>query len=453
MLSSCSQDEYIRSAGNDDISFAASMPGISSRTTYDVSDQLFNAGFTVSAIYPDSIVASGSIIPPHFEDKIVSRCVDGLFRSSECRWPVICKENDGYQDNDGYLRFFAFHPSREEMKKLARVGEECFIYSNNTIKGASGVSYDYRLTKFRVAPDIANQVDFVTAIGEGNKTDDLYHDIPLVFEHQLCGVEISVWGATDLYDVEVAGVRVGGSVVEADISLSATHGNSRDGGNTLGEWLITSSSPRGHVDFVFAPGDHVVCINANEHNTKERASSIMGSGGKAMLIPQKQPMWDHVNDKGNLSKGMYFSALIRMYERGGDHHFIFPSTDPDTKASLVYLLVRKSDGEVIRRLTQSEYETYQAPDDLEKRAYGWAAVPVNVDWKAGYTYSYVLDYTKGVGVHDPDDPRNEAGPVVDWDGVEVTVTTGEWGDGEIIKNGGWGANTNSTAPDGTIWWK
>ncbi len=448
VISSCSQEDNNGLIVPDDgtISFVLSMPGVSSRA-YNVGDSLVRNGFSVSAFCPDDQADADGILDKYCEDAIAVMGEDGIFRSGSCRWP-------GNSDDDGQLKFFAFHPSRAEMRTLA--GEECFNYSNLTTKNADGIKYDYRLTKFRVASDISRQVDFVTAIGEGNKTANIYNDIPLNFEHQLCGVEIGVWGASSLYDVEVAGVRIGGIVVEADFNLATEVENPVGNENSIGSWLIPDEPERGHVDYVYTTGDKVVTIDAVNNNTKETATSVMGNGGKAMVIPSRYEKWDYKNDKTNDS-GAYISVLLRMTERAGDQHVIFPSTDPDSRSSLVFLVVSKSDGMVMQRLSADQYDSYTAADGEEKRAYGWAAVPANVDWKAGYTYSYVLDYSVGVGVHDPAD-NNPAIPIIDYDGVEIIPYTpkyGKWGDGEIIKidGGSWGANSNNTAADGTIWWK
>ncbi len=454
VLSSCSEENLADNdliAYTDEISFVTDMPGVSSRTTYDISSQLFNTGFIVTAFCPEDKPLAGGILDFHCKDAVITRQADGKFRGDGCRWPG----NDSTKL--GSLKFFAFHPSIVYMKACAGVGNECFIYSNNTKKDATGVSYDLRLTKFRVAPDISNQVDFVTAIGEGNKTQHLYRTIDLKFEHQLCGVEIGAWGNSSLYDIEIAGVRIGGTVVEADFDLSATAVNPAGDENTIGKWYITSDSPRGYVDYVFDTGDKVVCINTSEHNTKEQAVSIMGSGGKAMLIPYRHDKWDHIADRSNSGKGMYFCSLVRITQHGGDHHCVYPSTDPQSQDYIVYLSVLKSDGTVMQRLDKNGkiYGTsvaYTVPDTEELRAYGWAAAPANVDWKPGYTYSYLLDYSRGVGVHDPAD-SNPASPIIDWGGVEITATTGQWNSGGVINEGSWGTNSNNTGPGGTVWWK
>ncbi len=446
LLSSCSQDEE-PSVSDDEICFYPSVPGVETRTTYDLADEIRKYGITVTAFCPEDDPDGKGILDYHCKGAVVRKDVDGKFRSADCRWPG----NRG-EEKDGHLKFFAFHPLISEMRLRAGVGSQYFAHSNNTKKDASGISYDYRLTKFRIAPDISRQVDFVTAIGEGNKSEHLYSGVELDFEHQLCGVQISVWGASSLYDVEVAGVRIGGTVVEADFGMSVELAKPANDENTIGQWYISSSSPRGHVDYIFGQGDEVVRVNVSEHNTKGQAASIMGLGGKAMLIPYRHDKWDYVHDKENNARGMYFSVLIHMTEHDGDHHRIFPSTEPESRASLVYLLVNKSDGKVIRRLSSAEYDSFTPPSGQEKRAYGWAAVPANVEWKPGYTYSYVLDYSNGVGVHDPAD-ENKASTIVDWDGVGITNSLEVWGDGDIIQTGGWGANTNNTAEDGTVWWK
>ncbi len=459
LLSSCSQDDSTENdllADDDGISFFAYMPGVSRQANYDLKNQFLPDSFTVSAISPEG--AEG-FLNTFFENKIVRREVDGAFRSDRCRWA----SNRG--GNDGHLKFFAFHPSCAEMKTRAGVGNECFVYSNSSKKDASGVSYDYRLTKFRVAPDISNQVDFVSAIGEGNKTEHLYSNIELTFEHQLSGVEISAWGAASLYDIEVAGWRVGGIVVEADFGLSTEIANPGQNNNTIGEWFFPSDPLRGYVDYVFVPKDKVVRINAAEHNTPETAVSLLGGGGRALLIPQKQDMWDYKNNKTGTPKGMYFSALVRITQHVGDHHCIFPSNDPEAQDYIVFLSVSKADGIVMKRLDKNGniFGTdikYNIPDTEELRCYGWAAAPAKVDWKAGYTYHYVLNYTNGVGVHDPYD-LNPASTIVNWGGVEITTTTGNWSSGGVIggvngsggSSGSWGSYNNNTAPDGTVWWK
>ncbi len=453
VLTSCgNEDDTQLLVVGDQIPFVAGLPGVSSRSIYDVNSEILSGGITISAFRTEG---ADGFLSPHFQGELVTLKSDGAFRSDRCKWPIIQGENTNNQGEKitGELKFFAFHPSRSVMEARAGVGDECFVFSNATVKADGKINYDYRLTKFRVIPDISEQVDFVTAISTGNKIDHLYSGVKLAFEHQLCAVQVGVWGGATLYDIEIAGVRIGGTYVEADFCLSTGVDNQSRADNTVGSWIFTPESLHGYVDYVFNTGDKVVGINANEHNTKESFASIMGNGGNAMVIPAKHDKWDYINDSKNSGNGMYFSVLMRMRVREGDRHIVYPSVDPQSQPYLVFLVVRKSDGMVMKRLSASEYNNYTAPDGQEKRAYGWAAVPVNVDWKPGYVYSYVLDYSKAVGLHDPID-SNPATPIIGYDGVEIgIINTSQWAGGEVIKYGGWGANTNNTAPDGTVWWK
>lgn len=64
------------------------------------------------------------------------------------------------------------------------------------------------------------------------------------------------------------------------------------------------------------------------------------------------------------------------------------------------------------------------PDTEEVRNYGWAAVPIQANWKAGCTYTYTLDYSNGVGVEDPADPYSGEWIIFKTD-VEVAEESGE----------------------------
>ena len=48
---------------------------------------------------------------------------------------------------------------------------------------------------------------------------------------------------------------------------------------------------------------------------------------------------------------------------------------------------------------------YEATDGEEIKEFGWATVPVDADWAAGKRYVYTLNYSEGIGLHDPDDPE------------------------------------------------
>lgn len=67
--------------------------------------------------------------------------------------------------------------------------------------------------------------------------------------------------------------------------------------------------------------------------------------------------------------------------------------------------------------------------------FGWAAIPVPANWEPGKQYTYILDFTDGLGLHDPDDP--DAGKPIH-NVVHPTVT---WG-----KRVKWGVQVNPWTP-------
>ena len=68
---------------------------------------------------------------------------------------------------------------------------------------------------------------------------------------------------------------------------------------------------------------------------------------------------------------------------------------------------------------------YIASEDITVKEYGWAAIPVDADWKAGKRYVYTLNYSEGVGVHDPDDPL-PGKPILDRGKIQFKVSVLEW---------------------------
>ena len=248
-------------------------------------------------------------------------------------------------------------------------------------------------------------------------------------------VALRAWGTNASYNVEIAGVRIGCPVIEGTFSFSAVPDASEEGDNSVGGWILGESPERNCVEYIFREsGDVVIPIDGHSNNSENTASSIMGNGGWSMVIPYNHKAWNHHDDAPNTLKGMYFSVLLRITDKSGIRLYPYPGysaldDSDEQKMTVIYLAVEKASGRVMKRLYKSgnRYYTdtdfiagsgYVLPATQEIREYGWAALPIATDWKAGYEYTYLLDYSKGVGVHDPDDP-NPGTPILN----EVTVST------------------------------
>ena len=436
LISSCNQDDISgrQSAGDDLISFQVSLPGVSTRATETDMLGALASGFDVTAFCPEdeSRISADGTLGEYFSEQRVTRDGDGKFRSDFCRWP------GNKDENEGHLKFFAFYPSRNDLRKSVDEDETSTRFALTNHSSAS--TYDYNLENFRINRDISRHVDFVAATTEGSKSDHLYSGVELNFQHQMTRVGLRAWGTNATYNVEIAGVRIGSPVIEGTFNFSAVPDNPEEGDNSIGGWILGASPVRDCVEYIFREADDtVIPIDGSRNNSENSASSIMGNGGWSMVIPYTHTAWNHNADAPNNLQGMYFSVLLRVNDKSGIQLYPYPGNSSledsdEQKMKVIFLAVEKSTGHVMKRLYKdgSRYFTeadltaaseYDLPATQEIREYGWAALPIATDWKAGYEYTYALDYSKGVGLHDPDDPDPGA-PILNE--VSVSTTVKEW---------------------------
>lgn len=92
----------------------------------------------------------------------------------------------------------------------------------------------------------------MTATAEGSRRADGETGTPLAFEHQLSRIVLQAWGNTT-NDIEIAGVRVGGAVIECDFNFAGTPNNLAQGDATInGNWITPSNPVRGCVEYISA---------------------------------------------------------------------------------------------------------------------------------------------------------------------------------------------------------
>ncbi len=435
MLAACSQvDEPYGIDGESNlIRFRTSLPKLSTRAEVTTKKNL--PGFYVTAFdFDDQTLMNGNVMQPLFGNRKIDIVGDeGAYTSPECRWPDQSKETHR-------VSFFSFYPGLPE------------IDGTQLINTSSASAVDYKLAGFKVAADIADQVDFITAYTTGTMADNLFSGITLPFAHQLSRIEVKAYGAHKSCDIEIAGVRIGGIGVMNTFEFKPI-----DGG---GEW--TGNPDRGIVEYIFRKGDRIVSLGKNNPIVaKENAVSIMGAKhaddmGKeyencAMLIPASYSQWEGADDPHNGKNQMFISVLLRITDaitsagvnppekQRYPYRDLSQGTDA-LKIPMVYLAIDKATGEVFTRLykKQNDYFTdpgctsaYAVPMTQEVKEFGWAALPVEGEWLPGNIYTYTLDYTQGVGLHDPEVITTFPGagdPIIS-DRVGITYTIKEWNTG------------------------
>ncbi len=469
LLSACSQEEEIPGVnevqgGGKQILFTTSFPSFSTRCS---AEQITRAQKVTANNLPYFQITAfdtsnpklniGGNLKEHFDNKHVD-IVAGAnkFSSPDCVWP-----DPGMESHE--VTFFAFYPAitalDDHASALPTFGE---INNASTVSGTTP-TYNYRLTKFNVNPQIADQVDFVTAYTTGTMADHLFSGITLPFCHQLSRIEVKAWSANKSCDIEIAGVRIGGVGVEGTFAFKPDSQTGKlEAEKGGGEWEATIE--RGVVEYIYREGDKVVYLAKSEAATSTSAGalSIMGSKNGddencAMLIPSTYTEWDFANDSHNAGKKMFISVLLRVTDKtpnaGKDPEEPqrFPYKDLSQGANspnipVVYLAVNKTTGVVTKRLYKSgdNYYTdatatslYTLPDTEEVKDFGWATLPVKGTWAPGNIYTYTLDYTSGVGLHGPeiaDHPTDanalpKAGDPIISDKVGVNYEVKDWKDG------------------------
>ncbi len=422
VLSACSQQDDM--PGFTDVEgrrivFRTSLPDLVSRAEIITGEKL--SYFQVTAydqVDKDTLFSNARINIDADKD---------FYSSPNCIWPKQGKENNR-------VSFFAFYPGLEELGRDARLPD----------KPTAG-SLDYKLTGFSIAPDIADQVDFITAYTSGTMAENQFSGIDLPFVHQLSRIEIKAYGAHKSCDIEIAGVRIGGTGVEGTFDFKPINGT--------GEWSGTPT--RGIVEYVYCKGDTIVtCGKHHPIEDVKDAVSIMGKKHKdgnencAMLIPGNYDQWDYANDRRNGSNQMYISVLIRITDAtltAGINPVDkqrYPYRDLSQGADSYeipkeYFAVNKTTGVVSDHIYKNEkgyfadskctdLYTLEASDEIKE--FGWAALPIKGNWVPGNIYTYTLDYTVGVGLHDPavTTTAPAAGDAIISDKVGISYNVTEW---------------------------
>ncbi len=408
MLAACSQADEPRASVSDrkPIKFHTSMVEISSRANIITEANLPHFYVTAFDIDdPDKVLPSGLRDTLFFNQKITVTPGSDALVSPNCCWPDVNKETDR-------VAFFSFYPGLSDVPGAQLV--------NNSTASA----IDCKLKDFSVEADIADQFDFITAYKMGKMADNLFSGVELSFAHQLSRIEIKAFGKHKSCDIEIAGVRIGGTGVKGTFDFKPVEGG--------GEWY--GAPERGIVEYVYRNGDKIVTLGANKPVDSKNAVSVMGNrladGNEncAMLIPAVYDKWEYDGDSRNRDNKMYISVLVRITDATPtagiepEEKQRYPYRDlvqgvNALKVPRVYFAVNKATGTISKQLYKKG-EVYDINDtnyysdpkctvsytlqaDEEVKEFGWASVPVTGNWEPGYIYTYMLDFTLGVGVHDP----------------------------------------------------
>ena len=475
-LSSCSQEDVTPVKAERDYSISV-RAGVASRVNPELDYTGNPSTFYVTA-FPNSHKAIDGELPNAlFWDEPFYLMGANIYAStSNQKWPS--------REQADKVEFFAYAPSLEEIQtagltqlsgSTSSVDRENYIHgmqfynlcqdnapldplNTNTFAGVQ-LYKGFKLGRFYVATDISKQVDFITAhisADVPSSEDDANLGVELKFKHQLSNIELQAFSGNKDFNIEIAGVRIGRPYTGSAIfNFCDAEGNldNKDGG----QWGIAKDPQRRPVEYIYGEGDKIYqmgmfnTMNGTEigktssHGTPAQAASIMGQGGNAMVLPTKNGAWagednawiapkyqaenDDKNPKpwsADSEEGdMYFSILLRVTLKPEGNELntaqIYPYGN-NTTMNVVYIEKEKNSTNIVRQVSS------KTPSDLgannEVVEFGWAAVPVGVNWERGKKYIYTLDFTDGVGIQDPEDPK--PGTPIIGDGIKFSVSVVGW---------------------------
>ena len=220
-------------------------------------------------------------------------------------------------------------------------------------------------TSYTVKSDINEQQDIIVAYNEGTGAD-FTSGVPLNFQHVMSQVVIKALNkdASANFKIEVAGVKFSNLKNASTLSFPTS---STASGTFSWSSYTPWATPSGND--TYKTGSTDAKFTGTPTTLSTVATNLTTS--PFLLMPQTIAKADLT---ATPVTGAYLSILVRITEDG-------TQTYPKYRAS---------------------YTTATCT------SYAYVAVPVDIDWKPGYRYTYTLNFSKGgVGKVDPSQPSDE----------------------------------------------
>lgn len=491
VMASCTQEEITKERPESNKEFPISFrAGVSTRVNPELDYTSNPSTFYVTAFKTNHKQSdnSGNLVPAYFTDEPFYQMGSNIYAStSNQKWPKDVEKVEFFAYAPSLEEIFdaaktQLDPSEPNYSTLLSNYTQSIKFYNLCKDGVSldpmnqenttfsGVQLykGFKLGRFYVATDISKQVDFITAhinpdVPRNEGDSEL--GVKLDFKHQLSNVELRAYSGNPDYNIEIAGVRLGRPYTGGAIfNFCDAEGN--DENDEGGQWGISKNPQRLPVEYIYREGDEIYrmgtfnnltggqVISTPAHTNESSAASIMGKGGCAMVLPTKNGPWAGINNpwiapKYSAQTGaegdphpdqnpdpwsadneygdMYFSVLIRVSLKPTGQATtttqIYPYGNNTTMKSL-YFEREMNTNKIVKRV-DSKSVTPGAGNEIVE--FGWASVPVGVNWERGKKYIYTLDFSHGVGIQDPEDPK--PGTPIIGSGIKFTVSVVNWNEG------------------------
>lgn len=261
------------------------------------------------------------------------------------------------------------------------------------------------------AAEANKQQDLIVAYATGSETMNSNGTVPVAinFKHVLTKVVIQGKNTNPGLKVDVLGVRLNGVNSKATLTWPASTSEATTLTNTI--WSAHNNTSDKKGDYKALPSK--LSTSTQPFTLTDSPRSIMdidaSAGNSAfMVLPQDLTAWVPGSDVN----GAYISVLCQISQASGNQSInngwtqIFPN--PDT----------------------------------HKDKFAWTAVAIDESWQPGTCYTYTLDFSKGAGTTDPDQPDKGTDPEVPVDPnkpvlgseISISVSVSKWTDSAISQS-------------------
>ena len=290
-------------------------------------------------------------------------------------------------------------------------------------KNAAASFQGYNATgTITIAPAVADQKDVLVAYNEGTASE-FTNGVPMLFRHVLSQIVIKADNKdADVRQIKVGGVRIHNVANSNALTLPTAKTTAEDF-----KWYDAESATDGYKPWATNPATKASKFVYYQGAAPTGTAAWTGTGitlnataqeitfdGAVLQLPQSNAAADLTVAEPT---GTYFEVLVQVQTAGTDI-----VADANTNAIFPKINVGETTGQT-----------------LANQGFAWVAVPVAIDWKPGFKYTYVLHFSQdGIGKVSPDTTGGEDEPGVE-PGTEIvdnpvplyfTVTIDEWNDAD-----------------------
>ncbi len=213
---------------------------------------------------------------------------------------------------------------------------------------------------FNIPYNAEDQVDFIYALHPSASLAN-GSSVSLNFHHALSQILFNAVCVDESISIDIAGVRVAHAYSKGSYTLPCWEDTSEE--SNVGAWdefadatYYKAALNLGNATSIELPSDNTVV-------------SLSDASNPLFLIPQHVDAWDYENDHNNTNGGAYFLVDCKILSNGRE---IWP--------------------------------------DMSGVDYAEVAVPVEIDWKEGNSYTYTFVFQNGAGYYPPEDDLVDRDP-------------------------------------------